>query len=63
MWYFKELLFIVEQDTPDQSKSALDEKNEAMTGESTVSLLREWATETHCSINLCNYLEQFGCTF
>jgi hypothetical protein len=39
LWYFNELLFIVDQDTPDQSRSTQDEKYESYDNE-----------EKHCKL-------------
>jgi hypothetical protein len=47
LWYFNELLFLVDQDTPGQSSYTLHEENDGMTEEFTVYLLRVWVTETH----------------
>jgi hypothetical protein len=52
LWYFNELLFLLDQDTPVQSRSTVHEGNEAMTEECTVYLLHVWSTETHCSFQL-----------
>jgi hypothetical protein len=52
LWYFNELLFLVDQDPPDESRYVLDEENEAITEKCTVYLLCVWATGTPCSIQL-----------
>jgi hypothetical protein len=50
--YFNELPFLVDEDTPGQSRSTLRDGNEAMTEECKVYLLRVRATESHCSVQL-----------